>query len=84
MHEYNIEIDHFVDDDDNIITTAMTNPAALAVSCRSTGEYIDCEADADTALKMGRVIFLELIATCGQAAFAHRYDVMDPAALTQR
>ncbi|SIC61737.1 Uncharacterised protein [Mycobacteroides abscessus subsp. abscessus] len=84
MHEYNIDIEHFLDDDDNIITTAMTNPAAISVSCRSTGEPVDCEADADTALKMGRLGFLELITACAQAAFAHRYDVMDRAALTRQ
>jgi hypothetical protein len=84
MHAYDIEIDHFVDEDDNIITTALTNPAAIAVSCRSTGEYADCEADADVALSMGRPIFLELITECAQAAFAHRYDVMDPALLARQ
>lgn len=71
---HSIELSQFKDDDDEIITTAETDPAALSVSVRTTGEIVDIDAHADKLRALGVEGFEELFVSCAQAAFAHRYD----------
>lgn len=71
---HSIELSQFKDDDDEIITTAETDPAALSVSVRTTGEIVDIDAQADKLRALGVEGFEELFVSCAQAAFAHRYD----------
>ncbi|ORX14142.1 hypothetical protein [Mycobacterium xenopi] len=72
MHSINLT--QFKDDDDEIITTAETDPAALSVSVRTTGEIVDVDASVDKLRPLGVDGFQELFVVCAQAAFAHRYD----------
>lgn len=72
MHSINLT--QFKDDDDEVITTAETDPAAMSVSVRTTGEIVDVDAAADTLRPLGADGLKELFVTCAQAAFAHRYD----------
>ena len=72
MHSINLT--QFKDDDDEVITTAETDPAAMSVSVRTTGEIIDVDAAADKLRPLGADGLKELFVTCTQAAFAHRYD----------
>lgn len=72
MHSINVT--QFKDDDDDIITTAETDPAALSVSVRTTGEIVDVDASVDKLRPLGADGLKELFVTCAQAAFAHRYD----------
>lgn len=71
---HSIELSQFKDDDDEIITTAETDPEALSVSVRTSGEIVDIDAQADKLLALGVEGFKELFVSCAQAAFAHRYD----------
>jgi hypothetical protein len=71
---HSIELSQFKDDDDEIITTAATDPEALSVSVRTTGEIVDIDAKVDRLRPLGAEGFKELFVSCAQAAFAHRYD----------
>lgn len=71
---HSIELSQFKDDDDEIITTAETNPEALSVSVRTTGEIVDIDAKPERLRTLGVEGFKELFISCAQAAFAHRYD----------
>jgi hypothetical protein len=71
---HSITITQFTDDDDDIITTAETDPAAISVSVRTTGAIVDVDADVDRLRPLGADGLKELFITCAQAAFAHRYD----------
>ncbi|PJE02599.1 MAG: hypothetical protein CK429_34320 [Mycobacterium sp.] len=71
---HSITITQFTDDDDDVITTAETDPAAISVSVRTTGAIVDVDADVDTLRPLGADGLKELFVTCAQAAFAHRYD----------
>ncbi len=71
---HSITITQFTDDDDDIITTAETDPAAMSVSVRTTGAIVDVDADVDRLRPLGADGLKELFITCAQAAFAHRYD----------
>lgn len=72
MHSINLS--QFKDDDDEVITTAETDPEALSVSVRTTGEIVDVEAQVSKLRPLGADGFKELFVTCAQSAFAHRYD----------
>lgn len=69
-----INLSQFKDDDDEVITTAATDPEALSVSVRTTGEIVDVEAQVSSLRPLGADGFKELFVTCAQSAFAHRYD----------
>jgi hypothetical protein len=71
---HSITVTQFKDDDDDIITTAETDPAAMSVSVRTTGEIVDVDALVDQLRPLGVDGLEELFVTCAQAAFAHRYD----------
>ena len=71
---HSITITQFTDDDDDVITTAETDPAAISVSVRTTGAIVDVDAIADKLRPLGADGLKELFVTCAQAAFAHRYD----------
>lgn len=71
---HSISLTQFKDDDDEVITTAETDPAAMSVSVRTTGEIVDVDAAADKLRPLGADGLKELFVTCAQAAFAHRYD----------
>ena len=71
---HSITITQFTDDDDDVITTAETDPAAISVSVRTTGAIVDVDADVDRLRPLGADGLKELVVTCAQAAFAHRYD----------
>ncbi|MBS4730598.1 hypothetical protein MSM1_20510 [Mycobacterium sp. SM1] len=71
---HSITVTQFKDDDDEIITTAETDPSALSVSVRSTGEIVDVDAPVDKLRSLGIDGFKELFIVCAQAAFAQRYD----------
>lgn len=71
---HSIELSQFKDDDDDIITTAESDPEALSVSVRTTGEIVDIDAKPDRVRALGAEGFKELFISCAQAAFAHRYD----------
>ncbi|MBI2699709.1 hypothetical protein [Mycobacterium paragordonae] len=71
---HSITITQFTDDDDDVITTAETDPAAISVSVRTTGAIVDVDADVDRLRPLGADGLKELFVTCAQAAFAHRYD----------
>lgn len=71
---HNITVSQIKDDDDDIITTAETDPPALSVSVRTTGETVDVYADVAQLRPLGASGLRELFITCAQAAFAHRYD----------
>jgi hypothetical protein len=75
---HSITVTQFKDDDDDIITTAETDPAAMSVSVRTTGEIIDVDASVDKLRALGVDGLKELFVTCAQAAFAHRYDPLLP------
>ena len=64
----------FKDDDDDVITVAETDPAAMSVSVRTTGEIVDVDAQSDRLRPLGADGLKELFVTCAQSAFAHRYD----------
>lgn len=72
MHQ--IILSQFVDDDDDVITTASTDPEALSVSVLRTGEIIDVDVDSQRMRPLGVDGFSELFVACAQAAFASRYD----------
>ncbi|WGI35972.1 hypothetical protein QDT91_28610 (plasmid) [Mycolicibacterium aubagnense] len=72
MHE--IIVGQFVDDDDNVITTAATDPDALSYSVYTNGEAADVYADEARLRPLGGAGLSELLVTCGQAAFLQRYD----------
>ncbi|TDK94685.1 hypothetical protein EI067_18775 [Mycobacterium paragordonae] len=71
---HSITITQFTDDDDDVITTAETDPTAISVSVRTTGAIVDVDADVDRLRPLGADGLKELFVTCAQAAFAHRYD----------
>jgi hypothetical protein len=71
---HSITVTQFKDDDDDVITTAATDPAALSVSVRTTGEIVDVDAQAARLQPLGADGFKELFVTCAQSAFVHRYD----------
>ncbi|MCH9731971.1 MAG: hypothetical protein K0U84_20235 [Actinomycetia bacterium] len=72
MHSINVS--QFKDDDDYVITTADTDPAALSVSVHTTGEPVDVGAASDKVRALGVAGFAELFVACAQSAFTHRYD----------
>lgn len=75
---HSIELSQFQDDDDEVITTAATDPEALSVSVNTSGEIVDVDAQASKLRSLGADGLKELFVTCAQSAFAHRYDpVMD-------
>lgn len=71
---HSINLCQFKDDDDEVITTAATDPEALSVSVRTTGEIVDVEAQVSNLRPLGADGFQELFVSCAQSAFAHRYD----------
>lgn len=71
---HSIIVSQITDDDDEIITTAETDPPALAVSVRTTGEILDVHADTARLRVQGAEGLRELLVACAQAAFAQRYD----------
>lgn len=71
---HSITVTQFKDDDDEVITTAETDPAALSVSVCTTGAIVDVDAAVKALRPLGVEGFTELFLTCAQAAFAHRYD----------
>lgn len=71
---HTITVTQFKDDDDDVITVAETDPAAMSVSVRTTGEIVDVDAQSDRLRPLGADGLKELFVTCAQAAFAHRYD----------
>lgn len=71
---HTITVTQFKDDDDDIITVAATEPPAISVSVRTTGEIVDVDAQSDKLRALGADGFKELFVTCAQSAFAHRYD----------
>lgn len=72
MHSINVF--QFKDDEDNVITTAETDPPALSVSVRTTGETVDVAAAVDKLRPLGVDGFKELLIACAQSAFTHRYE----------
>jgi len=75
---HSITVTQFKDDDDDIITTAETDPAALSVSVSTTGAILDVDAAVDKLRPLGADGLKELFVTCAQSAFAHRYDPLLP------
>lgn len=71
---HSVVLSQFKDDDDNIITTASTDPEALSVSVGTTGEIVDIDAQVSKLRPLGGDGLKELFVTCAQSAFAHRYD----------
>jgi len=71
---HSITVSQFIDDDDDIITIAETDPPALAVSVRSTGEIVDVDASSTRLRALGTDGLRELFLACAQAAFVARYD----------
>jgi hypothetical protein len=71
---HSITLTQFKDDDDDVITTAATDPAALSVSVRTTGEIVDVDAQASRLKPFGADGLKELFVACAQSAFVHRYD----------
>jgi hypothetical protein len=71
---HSITLSQFKDDDDDVITTAATDPEALSVSVATTGEIVDVDAQVSKLRPLGADGFKELFVTCAQAAYAHRYD----------
>lgn len=71
---HTITVTQFKDDDDDVITVAETDPAAMSVSVRTTGEIVDVDAQAERLRPLGADGLKELFVTCAQSAFAHRYD----------
>jgi hypothetical protein len=71
---HSITVSQIKDDDDDIITTAETDPAALSVSARTTGEIIDVYAAAERLRQLGADGLRELFIACAQSAFVQRYD----------
>lgn len=71
---HSIELKQFKDDDDDIITTAETDPPAMSVSVRTTGEIVDVDGKVDKLRPLGAEGLKELFVTCAQSAFVHRYD----------
>lgn len=72
MHD--ILLSQFLDDDDNVITTADTDPEAVSVSMRTTGEIVDVATAAARCRELGTDAFAELFVLCTQAAYGARYD----------
>lgn len=72
MHKINVS--QVKDEDDNIITTASTDPEALSVSVNTSGQVVDVHARHSSLRPLGGEGMAELLVTCGQAAYAHRYD----------
>lgn len=71
---HSITVTQFKDDDDDVITTAETDPPAMSVSVRTTGEIVDVDAKVDKLRPLGAEGVKELFVTCAQSAFVHRYD----------
>lgn len=71
---HTITVTQFKDDDDDVITVAETDPAAMSVSVRTTGEIVDIDAQSDRLRPLGAEGLKELFVTCAQSAFVHRYD----------
>ncbi len=71
---HSICVSQVIDDDDETITTADTDPPGLAVSVRTTGEIIDVHTDVAQLRRYGADGLAELFVTCAQAAHASRYD----------
>lgn len=77
MHSINVF--QILDEDDNVITTAETDPPAMSVSVRTTGETVDVHADTAKLRPLGVDGLRELFVACAQSAFAHRYEpLLDP------
>ena len=75
---HSITVTQFKDDDDDIITTAETDPGALSVSVCTTGAIVDVDAAVDKLRPLGADGLKELFIVCAQAAFVHRYDPLLP------
>ena len=71
---HSITVTQFKDDDDEVITTAETDPPAMSVSVRTTGEIVDVDAAVDKLRPLGAEGLKELFLPCAQSAFLHRYD----------
>jgi len=80
---HSITISQFKDDDDEVITTAGTDPEAMSVSVRTTGEIVDVDAAAERLRALGADGLSELFVACAQAAFASRYDPPPDAAIAE-
>ena len=73
MHSINLT--QFKDDDDEVITTAETDPAAMSVSVRTTGEIVDVDIPMPRGLSKGlegrhglraRRVSISFFGLCGQ------------------
>ena len=71
---HSITLSQFKEDDDEVITTAATDPPAMSVSVRTTGEIVDVDAQPERLKSLGADGLGELFTACAQSAFAHRYD----------
>lgn len=71
MHD--IRVTQWLDDDDRVITTATTDPAAVSVSMYSTGEIIDWALE-ERVKSLGVEGLRELVCAVANEGFAHRYD----------
>lgn len=71
---HSIVLSQFKDDDDEVITTASTDPEALSVSVSTTGEIVDIDAQPSKLRPLGGEGLKELFVGCAQSAFTHRYD----------
>jgi hypothetical protein len=71
---HSITVSQVRDDDDDIITTATSDPCGLAVSVLTTGQIIDVDVDIAALRPHGADGLSELFVALAQAAFAQRYD----------
>ncbi|MFL0176413.1 hypothetical protein [Mycobacterium sp. SMC-13] len=71
---HSIVLSQFKTDDDDVITTASTDPEALSVSVNTCGEIVDVDAQASKLRPLGGEGLKELFVGCAQSAFTHRYD----------
>lgn len=71
---HNIVVSQFKDDDDDIITTADTDPQAVSVSVATTGQILDVFVNIAALNREGPSGLAELLVACAQAGFAQRYD----------
>lgn len=77
---HSITVSQVRDDDDDIITTATTDPDGLSVSVLTTGEILDVHADIAALRPHGADGLAELFVACAQAGFIQRYDPLLTAA----
>ncbi|MFV8169760.1 hypothetical protein [Mycobacterium sp. DBP42] len=71
---FEITVKQYRDDDDDIITTASTDPEAVEVSVMTTGRVIDVNLRPERVRPLGGEGFAEVFVACAQAAYGSRYD----------